>query len=197
MAHYSAIAATSQGIVELLSAAAENTPFSTATFSVASSADLQKLPGDNPSASVYLYRVAVNTARRNLSPRRNAQGRLLRPAVPVDLHYLLMAWSKNAVMQHRLLGWCIRIFQDTPTLGAGFLNQFGPDPEVFRPEETVELIWETLTRQEMTDAWEVAKANQQPSASYVARIIEIESDVVVDEGPPVQTRDVRYQQVAS
>jgi hypothetical protein len=197
MAHFSAISATSQAIVALLDTASETSEFSAVKFSVASSADLQKVPGADPTASVYLYRVAINTARRNLKPRRDAQGRLLRPAVPIDLGYLLIAWAKDPVMQHRLLGWCIRTLQDTPTLGAGFLNQFGPQAEVFRPDETVELIWETLTRQEMTDAWEVAKANQQPSASYVARIVEIESEVVVPEYPPVQTRDMRYQQVGS
>jgi len=192
MAGYPAIAAAGQAIIGLLSAAAPGTEFATASFLLASSADLQKAPSEKPIATLYLYRVVVNTTRRNLPSRRDADGRLRHPAIPVDLHYLLVAWSKDAVTQHRLLGWCIRTLQDTPTLGAGFLNQYGPDTDVFRSDETIELIWETLTRQEMADAWEVAKANQQPSASYIARIIEIESRVDVHEYPPVQTTDLRY-----
>ena len=49
----------------------------------------------------------------------------------------------------------------------------------------------------MTDAWEVAKSNTQPSVSYVARIIEIDSDVELRQNPPVQTTDLRYHQVVS
>ena len=197
MARYPAIAATSQAMVSLLESAAVGTEFAGAGFSIASAADLQKPPGDRPLASIYLYRVAVDPNRRNQPARRAVDGHMRMPPIPIDLHYLLVAWSKEAATQHRLLGWAIRVFQDTPTLVAGVLNQFGPDTEVFRPDETVELIWEVLTRQEMADAWEVAKANQQPSASYVARIVEIESEVELHEYPPVQTTDLRYQEVSA
>lgn len=195
MATYPAIAAVSQAIVGLLSSAAANTEFGTASFELASSADLQKAPSEQPVAYAYLYRVAVNTTRRNLPSRRDPDGRLRLPPVPVDLHYLLIASAKVPVTQQRLLGWCVRVIQDTPTLHAGFLNQFGPESDVFRPDETVELIWETLSRQEMADAWEIAKANQQASVSYLARIIEIESRVDLTEYAPVQTTDMRYAEV--
>jgi hypothetical protein len=195
MAGYPAIAATGQAIVGLLSSAAPGSEFATASFNLASSADLQKAPAEQPVANVYLYRVAVNTTRRNLPARRDADGRLRMPPVPVDLHYLLISSAKVPVTQHRLLGWCVRVVQDTPTLNAGFLNQFGPETDTFRPDETVELIWETLTRQEMADAWEIAKANQQPSVSYIARIVEIESRVDLTEYPPVQTTDLRYAEM--
>jgi hypothetical protein len=69
--------------------------------------------------------------------------------------------------------------------------------DAFRPEETVELVWESLTRQELADAWEVAKSNQQASATYVARIIEIESDVDVPEAALVATRQADYQAVGA
>jgi hypothetical protein len=197
VAGYPAIAATGQAIVGLLSAAAPGSEFATATFTLASSADLQKAPTEQPVAFVFLYRVAVNTTRRNLPPRRDPDGTMRRPPVPVDLHYLLISSAKVAVTQHRLLGWCLRVIQDTPTLNAGFLNQFGPETAVFRPDETVELIWETLTRQEIADAWEIAKSNQQPSVSYVARIVEIESRVDLTEYPPVQTTDMRYAGVGA
>jgi hypothetical protein len=197
MARYPAIAATSQAIVALLDQASAGTEFSGTGFSLAAAADLQKPPGDRPLATLYLYRVAIDTNRRNQAARRGPDGRLRRPPVPVDLHYLLVAWSKDAITQHRLLGWCVRVLADTPTIPAGFLNQFGPDREVFRPTETVEVVWEVLTRQEMADCWEVAKANQQPSVPYVARIVEIESDVEVAELPPVQTTDMRYHQLVT
>lgn len=192
MATFGALAATGQAIVGLLSNAGSGHPeFRQATFRLATSADMQRAPSDGMLATAYLYRTEVNTTRRNLPPRRGRDGDLHPPAVPVDLHYLVTAWSKDAVTQHRLLGWCIRTLHDTPTLNAGVLNQFGPEP-AFRPEETIDLTWEVLTRQEMTDAWEIAKTNSQPSLSFLVRTIEIESDIDLPEPLPVQTIDLRY-----
>lgn len=192
MARYPAIAATGQALVALLTGAATGTEFDGVTFKLASSADVQKPAGESPVATLYLYRVAVNTTRRNLPPRRHPDGLLRMPPVPVDLHYLVTAWSRDPVTQHRLLGWCIRTLQDNPIVPAGYLNQFGPDQDLFGPDESIELTWEVLSRQDMTDAWEVAKSNQQPSVSYVARILRIESDVEVAEHAPVQTIQVDY-----
>ncbi len=192
MARYPAIASTGQAIVGLLSGAAGDTEFSQASFVLATSSDLQRPPGDRPTATVYLYRVEVDTTHRNLQPRRTGDGLLHKPPVPVILHYLVTAWSKDAVTQHRLLGWCIRTLQDAPLLAAGYLNQFGPEDQVFNPDETVELVWEVLSRQEMTDTWDLAQTNQQASVSYVARVIAIESDDLVHEYPPVQTIDARF-----
>lgn len=198
MARYPAIAATSQAIISLFEGASVGTEFAAADFALASAADLQKPPGERALATLYLYRVAVDGNRRNQPARRSPDGRLRMPPIPIDLHYLLTAWSKEAKTQHRLLGWCIRVLQDSPTIVAGVLNQFGPDRgDVFRPDETVELVLENLTRQEMADSWEVAKANQQPSVSYMARIVEIESEVQIGEFPPVQTTDLRYHEMAT
>jgi Pvc16 N-terminal domain len=98
------------------------------------------------------------------------------PAVPLDLHYLLAAWAKDADTQQRLVGWSVRVLQDAPTLRAGVLNSHVPEP-VFRPEETVEIVWESLSQRDLFDIWDVARANQQPSAAYVARIVEIDSTI--------------------
>jgi hypothetical protein len=197
MAAPAAIAATSRAILGLLeSAAAAEPEFSTAAFSLCTSGDLQRVIGDRLAVSLYLYHVAVNTSRRNLPPRVDALGVRRKPAIPLDLHYLLTVWSKDATTQQRMLGWAVRVIHDTATLPAAILNRHSPE-EVFRPDETVEVIWQNLSQQEVSDIWEVARANQQPSASYVARIVEIESTVSLDEYPLVQTRDFGYGKVAA
>jgi hypothetical protein len=119
-----------------------------------------------------------------------------KPPIPLDLHYLLTAWSRKAATQQRALGWAVRVIHDTASLPAAILNRHQPE-EVFRADETVEVIWHNLSQQEVSDIWEPAKANQQPSASYVARIVEIDSTVSLEEHPLVQTRDFAYGEVAS
>jgi uncharacterized protein DUF4255 len=196
MATFGAIAATSNAILGILRAAATDEPeFSTASFSLFTSADLQKTSSERLACSLYLYHVAVNGERRNLPTQVDVFGVRHKAPISLDLHYLLISWAKDAETQQRMLGWAVRVVQDTPTLPAAVLNHYSP-AEVFRPDETVEVIWENLTQQELFDIWEAARPNQQPSACYVVRIVQIESTVPVGEYPLVQTRDLGYATVA-
>ena len=72
--------------------------------------------------SLYLYRVAVNGARRNIPPVLGRDGRRYRPPIPIDLHYVATPWARSAVKQERLLGWMVRMFEDIPILPTGLLG---------------------------------------------------------------------------
>ena len=187
-----AIAATSQTILGLLEAAATaEEEFRTASFSVFTSSQLRQPPNDRLGVSLYLYHIAINASRRNAAGRLDPSGTRHQPPVPLDLHYLLTAWAKDAITQQRLLGWAVRLIQNAATLPAGVLNAHDPHT-VFQPDETVEIVWENLSQQDIFDIWDVARANQQPSAAYVVRIVEIESSIPVEEYPLVQATEFRY-----
>jgi hypothetical protein len=189
MALYPAIAAMSEAVLGLLERAAGGTEFGTATFSHYQADDFQSPMSDG--VSLYLYRVSVN-ANRNLPARLGRDGTVGRPPIPLDVHFLVTAWAGDAIRQQRMLGFAIRTLEDSPILPAGVLNSYGPEPDVFRPEETVELVYENVSVQDVAYIWDVAQTKEQPSATYVARMVEIESRVSVDEGPAVQTRELRF-----
>jgi hypothetical protein len=192
MAGSGAIQATSAGILGLLESAAEGHPdFGSAAFTLLTSSGLQSSSPEGLTISLYLYHVNVNASRRSTPGTVDDAGVRHLPVLALDLHYLLTAWAKDAGTQQRLLGWAVRTLADTATLPPGVLNASSAEP-VFRPHETVELVWENLSHQDVFDVWEVARPKQQPSAAYVARIVELESPVVVEENPLVQTTDVRY-----
>lgn len=190
MAAYPGIAATSEAILGLLRSAAGDSEFSGLAFELYQAKDLESPMQSG--VSLWLYRVTPGTARRNLPPRRTEDGRRFRPSVPIDIHYLLTAWAKDAATQQRLLGWCIRVLEDQPVLPSGLLNHYGPEPDVFAPHETVELVAQSLSPQDVSDVWEVNPKVRQPSMAYVARAIEIESEVELVEFPDVQTREFAY-----
>ncbi|APR76904.1 Hypothetical protein A7982_02251 [Minicystis rosea] len=129
--------------------------------------------------SIFLYRTTVSTARRNLPPRLGSDGKKYRPPLPLDLHYMFTPWAAKAETQHRLLAWMMRVLEDTPTLSSGFLNNFDPGEEPFGPEETVDLVFEPTTIQDMLNIWEVQKHNFQVSATYVARVVPVDSQVLL------------------
>lgn len=192
MATYAAIAATCEAIIGLLRRARPKEEFTKAAFEVYLGDNFES-PMDE-GLSLYLYRVTVSNARRNLPPTTAPDGRRFRPPLPLDLHFLLSAWGKAPDTQHRLLAWAMRQLENTPILPAGLLNSTGPEADVFRPDETVELICEPLPLADMINLWEALKpkSNRPLSVNYVARMICIESQVELHEYAPVQARQFDY-----
>jgi hypothetical protein len=173
MATYNAIAVTGQTILGLL--ASECPPeHSGAQFELYQPNNF--LTPMEEGISLYLYRVTVNTTRRNLPMRTESNGKRFRPALPVDLYYMLTPWAKTAAKQQRLLGWAMRVLEDMPILPVNLLNRYG-EPETFRANESVELVCEPISVQDMINIWDVFKPHQQLSVTYVARLIMLDSDV--------------------
>lgn len=189
MATYQAIAATGQAILALLADARPKPEFSGSRFELYQLTDFQSPMEEG--VSLYLYRVAVNSARRNLPPTVGPDGQRYRPAIPLDLHYMLSVWAKTAVKQQRLLGWAIRLLEDVSILPTGLLNNQSKELEIFRQSETVEMILEQINLQDWNNLWSVTKINPPLSVGYVARMIGIESTVALTE-VPAQTRDFAF-----
>jgi hypothetical protein len=186
---YRAIAATSKAILGLLEDACPRTEFPHADFQLYHNSNFEKPMPEG--ISLYLYRVAINGSVRNMPPRLGPDGRRFRPSLPVDLYYLLTAWAEKVEQQQRLLGWSIRMLEDTPILPAGVLND-RMEKETFRPEETVELIYEPLSLQDWAAVWDKLKPKIQTSMTYVARLIAIESNVELSDGALIQTREFKF-----
>lgn len=187
MASYPAIAATSETILGLLQRAAIGGEFETLTFEHYQSSSFEKPMKEG--IALFLYRVTVS-ANRNLPPRTGRDGRRYGPPIPLDLHYLVIPWASDAIKQQRLLGFAVRAIEDTPILPAGVLNQHGPESDVFRPEETVELVLELVSVQDTSEIWDIAQTKEQVCATYVARMVEIDSRRRLDEGGLVQAREL-------
>jgi hypothetical protein len=143
--------------------------------------------------SVCLYRVSVNGAVRNLTQRRSADGRRFRPSLPLDLHYMITPWAQDAEMQQRMLGWVMRMMEDTGVLSAGHLNHYLSETDTFGPNEALDLVCDPLALSDYLTLWDRLQPRLPASATYVLRMAFIDSDVIVDDAAPVQSRrfDVR------
>ena len=189
MAAYPAIAATSEAILGLLESASAGTEFAGTPFEHYGAKELNDPMSDG--VSLWLYRVTVNGVLRSLPPRVGVDGTRFRPSLPLDLHYMLVAWG-SPLKQQRLLGWCARVLDDTPIVPVGLLNHYGPESDVFSRDEAVELVWDPLSQQDVYDIWDVAKEHAQPSIPYVARMILIDSTIPLNDYALVQTRELDY-----
>ena len=187
MGTFQAIAATGQAMLGLLSDAVPRDQFPNAQFELYQMSNFQQPMEEG--ISLFLYRIAANTSRRNLPPTTGPDGRRFRPPIPVDLYYIATAWAPTAVRQQRLLGWAIRMFEDVPVLPTGLLNNYGPEPEIFKQGETVEIVLDSLTLQDLNNFWGVSKSSLQLSVGYVARMLHIQSSMPITEYAEVQTRE--------
>jgi Pvc16 N-terminal domain len=193
IARYHAIAATTNAIRLVLENAAATSEWSAATVEIYQAANLQKpVEANKAKLSVYLYRVLLSTVRRDRGLRLGSDGVSYRPSIPLDLHYLVTAWSSDARSAHQLLGWAIRVLHDTPVLPTGLLNEYQAGLEVFGPDETVELAWEPLSVTDLSDIWQVSSVNHAPSGSYIARSVMLDSEVPLVDGALVKARQFDY-----
>ena len=189
MADFRAIMAVNEALVNLLRVSYRPEDFNNELeFRVFSSKDFGTNTLQN-GASLCLYRVYANGAQRTPPGRIGADGRPLRSLLPVELHFLITVWGKEASLQNTLAGWIMRTLEDTPSLPAGILNSVVPD--CFRPDETVDIALAELRTEDMFRIWDVIGMNvYQLSIPYVARIIHLESVQPrhFDLGEPVQER---------
>jgi hypothetical protein len=157
-------------------------------FSVYHGRDFQS-PGDNEvstGVTLFLYRTAVNGSSRTPPGRRTPSGEHQRTQLPLDLHYLATVWAEDARKEHQIAGWLVRTLESAPILPKGVLNNVNPD--VFRPDETVEIILDDLTNDDLFRIWDVLGVPYRLSIPYLVRNVRIESEETVSADGVVERR---------
>jgi hypothetical protein len=195
MATPSAIAATTEAIIRLLRSSYDPTQFNNAAldFQVYCANDF--LTPMDEGVTLLLYRIFQDGTNRTPPGRMQPNGLRGPTKLPLELHFLLTAWAKTASLQNELAGWMMRTLEDNAILYPSLLNSYKPD--VFYPEETVEIALAQLSTEDLFDIWDVIIRHvYQLSVPYVARVVRIESPYVNVSGAPVQTRLMEYQNLS-
>jgi Pvc16 N-terminal domain len=174
MASYAAIAATCEAVVRLLRSNYDPALFGGAAldFQVYVAHDFGAPMEEG--VSIFLYRVYQNGNNRTPAGRLLPDGSRQSTKLPIDLHFLLTAWAQKASLQNEIAGWMMRVMEDNSTLPASILNAYQPD--VFQPDEAVDITLTELSVEDMFRVWEVMIGHvYQLSVPYQARMIEIDS----------------------
>jgi hypothetical protein len=128
-----------------------------------------------PSVTIFLYHVRVNAEMRNGRERATAP----RPALPLDVRFLVTPWTQDTRDAYRIIGATALLFYDHAVVTFGELL----GTNVWAPDDTVELIMESLPVEEHFNIWETADIPYKLSLSYLARIIGIDSTLVPSAAP--------------
>ena len=122
MATYRAVGATCEAVVRLLQQSWQRNLFDDTDLQFAVYRTKDFTHPMEVGVSLFLYRVTVNTVQRTPPARSSPGGRHRRSQLPLDLHFLLTPWAKEASLEQVILGWMMRTVEDTPILPAGILN---------------------------------------------------------------------------
>jgi hypothetical protein len=144
---------------------------------VATPDDFKTLP--RPACTIFLYRVAVNSVMRNGPRVVVSPGVTSRPLLPIDLSYLVTPWGKTPEDEHQILGVALQTLYDNAELGVGSLVGGS-----WLPDDSVQLVLETLPIEEHFCIWDTVGMAYRLSATYRAQIVGI-APAVVETAPPV------------
>ena len=174
MAHYRAIAAVSATIAGMLKEAYPRSEFGNSlNIATIQPGEVSGLADEG--IAVMLWRVTINTQRRNLPNRTDALGRVFKPSLPVDLSVMLLPYAKSAERQHRLLGWAMRALADAGGLTDGQLNHYLSETDIFDPAESIELVCDPLSVADYITLW--SRIEKAPlSINYLVRMTLLDSE---------------------
>lgn len=146
--------------------------------------------------SLFVHRAYVNGSHRAPAGSIGPNGQKRRNKLPLDIHFLLIAWGRDASQQQAIAGWMMRVLEDVPILPAGLLNAVMAN--VFDASESIEISISEMSNEDLFHLWEVLSPNNYHlSIPYMARNLNIESTKTLTEGPAVQERNLDYHQIES
>jgi len=117
-----------------------------------------------PSLSVYLYRVDFNkTMRAAWSARTNYDGE---SHLPLDLHFLLVAWGENADHEQRIIGRALQCMDNTPIFSGPLLDPITN----WKANESIQVCLEELSTEDLMRTFDSLPLDYKLSIPYVARI---------------------------
>jgi len=124
---------------------------------------------ETPHLNLFLFNVCPNVQR--LSPSRPApDGSRAKPPLPLDLYYLMTAYGGKEYEAEILLGYAMRILEDTPVLAPDLILRASShlSSGLEKQVSPVELTLHTLSIAELTGLWSAFNANYRPSVAYCA-----------------------------
>lgn len=197
MANHLAIAAVAKTILKMVEDHCPREEFAaTPTFTLYGGHDFSN-PQVTEGFSLLVWRIQPSAALRRSQPLREVDGRKRMPSLAVDLSILVTAWAAEPERQLRLTGWLMRFLEDNATVPAALLNQALTQRSVpaFKPDEAIELLLEPMSLPDHLGLWDKFRNRWMTSVNYSVRMLQLESNRFVDEGPLVVSREFGVGQI--
>jgi hypothetical protein len=138
-------------------------------FKVISCGELAE--GQEPRNTVTLFLFRITQAEDPRGRPLPSDGPHTNAPLSLDLHFLLTAWADNALAEQTVLTWAMREIQMHPVLDSSSLSSEAG----WNATDVVQLIPAELSSDELFRIWDLLLPKYRLSASYIARVIRIDS----------------------
>ena len=202
---YTTLRATSKTLAEFLKQRLIADPNLAAHFDpalggtmIVSLATPEEMTGDNVEGlSVWLYSVVRDPDLLNRPPTRIDLDQLVRPPLPVRLHYLMTptvraAGNAGSETEQDILGKVLQIFHTRPLLRGSDLQD-----DLSGTSAQLNVLLEQLTLEEITRVWDALERSYELSISYEVSVVEISAEVEPVDVTPVQAVLPEYDLVVA
>jgi hypothetical protein len=132
-----------------------------------------------PALTVHVYRVDLDPSVRS-AWATSAVGGGRRPALAVQMHFLITPWGSNADEEHRIIGRAMQAIEETPILSGPLLAGEG-----WEPDETLQIVMEDLDTHALLRIFDSLPISYRLSTPYLARVLRLSGRPI--DGPPVVT----------
>jgi hypothetical protein len=185
MSNPQSVAAVTKTLLNLLSSAATG------------GATVTVLPPDKAAEkkarllNLFLYQATPSAAWRNTDLAGGKPGVPGRPALGLNLYYLLTAFSGDSgddTDSQVLLGQAMSILHDHPVLGAAEILAASPTTDLHLQVERVRLTLQPLTLDDIFKLWSGYQTPYRLSAAYEASVVLIDSGITPPAPQPVLER---------
>jgi hypothetical protein len=144
--------------------------------------DFESTP-NQPTITVFLYRISVNADMRNGPRRVLPDGRVTRPLLPLELRYLITAWARDTRDELQVVGRIMQVLYDHAELGPADLQGTS-----WESDDTVQLAHETLPIEDHYRVWDTTDVPYRLSLTYLARVIGLAPTVTQQFAPVLEAR---------
>jgi hypothetical protein len=141
--------------------------------------------------NLFLYQTEPNPALSNADPPgRVRPGEVARPALALDLKYLVTAFGldDDETDGHRVLGRAMSVLHDHPVLDGAAIESALPESDLADQVERVRTTPWPLSLDEISNLWNAFQTQYRLSSAYRTSVVLIDSAAQVRAALPVLTR---------
>jgi hypothetical protein len=171
-----------------------------------------ELDGSNAGAlakdrlNLFLYQVTPSPGWRNAGlPSRDSRGQeRSNPPLALDLHYLLIAYSREAFHAEIMLGYAMQLLHEMPVLTRDIvrsaLQSLASSDKAAEKAlatadladqiEQVKISPQTMNTEEISKLWSAIQSQYRPTAAYQASVVLIEGRRPTKSALPVRDRNL-------
>lgn len=133
---------------------------------------------------IYLHRISVDPFGRNRYLNSTDIGKPMQPELPINLHFLLVAWTDTGENESALISWGLQHIGASLELN---ISHIGGADKFWRDHESVQIIPEEMSTEDLLRIWDGLPRSYKLSVPFLVKTVRLLPVPERVNGPLVKT----------